>query len=69
MVRWLTELNGTGRPILFSNCRNGCLNDDEGADMQWQPWCTDTVNMVRRVARSPQPMPLPLPLPLPRSPS
>mmetsp|Transcript_94077 Transcript_94077/g.269336 ORF Transcript_94077/g.269336 Transcript_94077/m.269336 type:complete len:380 (+) Transcript_94077:615-1754(+) len=47
MARWLTELNGTGRPILFSNCRNGCLNDDEGADMQWQPWCTDTVNMWR----------------------
>ena len=47
MLRWHKLLNASGRPILFSNCRNGCLSDDESEDRQWAPWCSNSTNMWR----------------------
>lgn len=41
MQRWKDELNATGRPILFSNCRNFCLGT------KWDPWCAELNNMWR----------------------
>ena len=41
MQKWRDELNKTGRPVLFSNCHNGC----ESA--QWEPWCAELSNMWR----------------------
>ena len=29
MTRWKTQLNATGRPVLFSNCHNGCETDHD----------------------------------------
>lgn len=47
MERWQSLLNATGRPILFSNCRNACLTDDEAKDRQWFEWCPQKHNMWR----------------------
>lgn len=50
MRRWQQELNASTRPILFSNCRNGCLSDSEVVDAPqyaWAPWCAETTNMWR----------------------
>ena len=33
------------RPILFSNCHNGCRNDN--AQEEWKPYCIDRFNMWR----------------------
>lgn len=41
MQRWHDELNATGRPILFSNCRNYCTGKN------WDPWCAELTNMWR----------------------
>lgn len=46
MQRWQQLLNATGRPILFSNCHNGC--ETHGTD--WQPWCASLNNMWRTSA-------------------
>lgn len=39
--RWSSVLNATGRPILFSDCHNGC---ETGS---WKPYCADKANMWR----------------------
>lgn len=41
MRRWMTDLNRTGHPVLFSNCHNGCESPE------WQPWCAEVSNMWR----------------------
>jgi alpha-galactosidase len=46
MSRWASLLNATGRPILLSNCHNGCMNNGS-ASFQWAPWCADELNMWR----------------------
>lgn len=40
--RWQKLLNETGRPILFANCRNGCLTQTG-----WEPWCAELTNQWR----------------------
>eukprot|EP00927_Polykrikos_kofoidii_P060716 TRINITY_DN55638_c0_g1_i1.p1 TRINITY_DN55638_c0_g1~~TRINITY_DN55638_c0_g1_i1.p1 ORF type:complete len:430 (-),score=57.27 TRINITY_DN55638_c0_g1_i1:283-1572(-) len=47
--RWEKELNETGRPILFSNCHNGCVNDKWGNPYVegWADWCRTKSNMAR----------------------
>ena len=48
MQTWEKELNATGRPILFSNCHNGCQTEKGGSDNDgWQPWCAKLSNMWR----------------------
>ena len=53
MTRWQQQLNKTGRPVLFSNCHNGCETDrrqnisDPGG---WLPWCAELSNMWRSSA-------------------
>lgn len=44
MQRWHDELNATGRPVLFSNCHNGCMT------REWEPWCGEVSNMWRSSA-------------------
>jgi alpha-galactosidase len=45
VTRWQELLNATGRPILFSDCHNGCwLQPDHPA---WEPWCGELTNMWR----------------------
>lgn len=48
--RWEQELNATGRPILFSNCHNGCVNDPRNKPYMegWADWCISKTNMARR---------------------
>jgi len=46
MSRWADLLNSTGRPILLSNCHNGCMNNGS-ASFQWAPWCAAKLNMWR----------------------
>lgn len=41
METWQRELNQTGRPILFSNCHNGCESGN------WNEWCGKLSNMWR----------------------
>ena len=41
IFKWRDQLNATGRPILFSDCRNQCLTNN------WKPWCIDLANMWR----------------------
>ena len=43
MQRWHTLLNESGRPVLLSNCRNGCLTTDGPLDS----WCQKYTNMWR----------------------
>eukprot|EP00658_Telonema_sp_P-2_P071766 TRINITY_DN60985_c0_g1_i2.p1 TRINITY_DN60985_c0_g1~~TRINITY_DN60985_c0_g1_i2.p1 ORF type:complete len:224 (-),score=47.42 TRINITY_DN60985_c0_g1_i2:71-742(-) len=45
MGRWRKLLNASGRPILLSDCHNGCMSE-EGRGL-WESWCTLTVNMWR----------------------
>lgn len=45
MERWSQLLNKTGRPVLLSNCRNGCLQGP--AKDTWAPWCETVTNMAR----------------------
>ena len=53
MKRWQTELNATGRPVLFSNCHNGCVTQHggtgtpNGTTASWRPWCPTLSNMWR----------------------
>ena len=50
MTRWKTQLNATGRPVLFSNCHNGCETDgrhDPSSLGGWLPWCAELSNMWR----------------------
>lgn len=48
MQKWATLLNASGRPVLLSNCRNGCLSaPGTPPPMQWQPWCAELTNMWR----------------------
>lgn len=47
MERWTRLLNASGRPVLLSDCHNGCMNDPRSPVQQWAPWCTDAVNMWR----------------------
>jgi hypothetical protein len=32
------------RTVLLSNCRNGCLSDNETTHAAWEPWCGETVS-------------------------
>eukprot|EP01083_Nonionella_stella_P265921 900201_1 len=41
IFQWRDDLNATGRSILFSNCRNQCLQNN------WKPWCISLSNMWR----------------------
>jgi len=41
--RWRDLLNATGRPVLFSNCHNGC----ETSDGELPSWCAELSNMWR----------------------
>eukprot|EP01060_Flectonema_neradi_P037935 TRINITY_DN779_c5_g1_i1.p1 TRINITY_DN779_c5_g1~~TRINITY_DN779_c5_g1_i1.p1 ORF type:complete len:404 (+),score=84.65 TRINITY_DN779_c5_g1_i1:68-1279(+) len=43
MNRWHTLLNESGRPILLSNCHNGCMTHLGPL----QPWCQQYTNMWR----------------------
>jgi alpha-galactosidase len=46
--RWSALLNASGRPVLLSDCHNGCMNDKrERPAQQWAPWCADALNMWR----------------------
>lgn len=48
--RWAQELNSTGRPILFSNCHNGCVTPGfmgKNYSVGWADWCTSEANMWR----------------------
>lgn len=48
MERWARLLNASGRPVLLSDCHNGCMNDPRARPVQqWAPWCTGAVNMWR----------------------
>lgn len=47
MERWAKLLNASGRPVLLSDCHNGCMNDPRAPAQQWAPWCTNAVNMWR----------------------
>lgn len=47
MERWARLLNTSGRPVLLSDCHNGCMNDPRAPAQQWAPWCTAAVNMWR----------------------
>eukprot|EP01084_Bolivina_argentea_P103179 184842_1 len=40
-------MNATGRPMIFSNCRNQCMNDAEHDRQNWQPYCVDLANSWR----------------------
>eukprot|EP01084_Bolivina_argentea_P083287 150815_1 len=42
---WRDMLNATGKPILFSDCHNQCMN--EPSHPEWKPWCIDLANMWR----------------------
>jgi hypothetical protein len=44
MTRWRDELNKTGRPVLFSNCHNGC-ETQKGEPLP--SWCAELSNMWR----------------------
>ena len=50
MIRWAQLLTATGRPVVLSDCHNGCMNDPRFPKQQWAPWCTNTVNMWRTSA-------------------
>merc|ERR1712070_224494 len=41
--RWHDLLNATGRPVLFSNCHNGCVTSDG----ELPAWCAELSNMWR----------------------
>ena len=41
LFEWRDMLNATGRPILFSNCRNMCMNDADHKRANWEPWCVN----------------------------
>lgn len=50
--RWKSELRATERPILFSNCHNGCGNDPfmsktHPNSIGWAKWCANDTNMWR----------------------
>jgi hypothetical protein len=48
MTRWRDVLNKTGRPVLFSNCHNGCETPSGGKNNSgWKPWCAELSNMWR----------------------
>eukprot|EP01084_Bolivina_argentea_P205656 351297_1 len=46
IFKWRDMLNATGRPIVFSNCRNGCQVDDHTLVL-WQPYCVNLSNTWR----------------------
>ena len=54
VTRWQKQLNMTGRPVLFSNCHNGCETDRRGGNISsaggWLPWCAELSNMWRSSA-------------------
>jgi hypothetical protein len=53
MTRWQQQLNKTGRPVLFSNCHNGCVTDRRSNISEpggWLPWCAELSNMWRSSA-------------------
>ncbi|XP_062510850.1 alpha-galactosidase A-like isoform X2 [Corticium candelabrum] len=43
MSKWRNALNATGRPMVFSNCLNGCTYVPD----VWQPWCANYSNLWR----------------------
>ena len=49
VARWKAEISATGRPILFSNCHNGCGNDPFMPAFAggWADWCGNDTNMWR----------------------
>jgi len=47
IFNWRDALNATGRPILFSNCRNGCMNDADHGRTNWEPYCVNLSNTWR----------------------
>ena len=47
ITRWQALLNASGRPILLSDCRNGCLSDADASGEPWAPWCAAAANMWR----------------------
>eukprot|EP01083_Nonionella_stella_P306323 1072415_1 len=40
-------MNATGRPMVFSDCRNGCMNDAWHKRTNWEPWCVELANSWR----------------------
>ena len=47
MERWARLLNASGRPVLLSDCHNGCMNDPRDPKNGWESWCTGAVNLWR----------------------
>lgn len=48
MAKWATLVNATGRRVLLSNCRNGCLSQPGIAPSHaYGPWCGQINNMWR----------------------
>ena len=51
IARWKKEIIAAGRPMVFSNCHNGCANDpfmvhDPNA-YGWADWCSNDTNSWR----------------------
>ena len=40
-------MNSTGRRMVFSDCRNQCMNDAGHGRTNWQPWCVNLTNSWR----------------------
>eukprot|EP01084_Bolivina_argentea_P317453 550393_1 len=47
IFKWRDMLNATGRPIVFSDCRNQCMNDAQHGRLNWKPWCVNLTNSWR----------------------
>ena len=51
VARWKEEITAAGRPMVFSNCHNGCGNDPFMVHVKggfgWEPWCANDTNSWR----------------------